>query len=143
MILVDTSVWIDYFRGAATPQTEVLDDLLADEPLYTGDLILTEVLQGFRKDNEFQRAKDVLLSLDVIELGGHDVALKAAQNYRTLRKAGVTVRNTMDTIIATRCIEGGFRLLHDDRDFDPFVTHLGLKSVIDRPPARTLNERPA
>lgn len=143
MILIDSSVWVDYFRGAATAQTDMLQGLLPTQHLYTGDLILIEVLQGFRKDSEYQRARDLLLSLRQIELGGHEVALKAAQNYRTLRKAGITVRKTIDTIIATRCIESGFRLLHDDRDFDPFVTHLGLRSVVDSPRARTLNERPA
>ena len=131
MILVDSSVWIDYFRGAATPQTERLDSLLGSEPLAIGDLILTEVLQGFSSDRDFNQAKKLLSSLDVIELGGQDIAIQAAKNYRKLRALGITARKTIDTIIATRCIAGGYILLHSDRDFDPFVTHLGLRSVFE------------
>ena len=131
MILVDSSVWIDYFRGAATPQTERLDSLLGSEPLAIGDLILTEVLQGFSSDRDFNQAKKLLSSLDVIELGGQDIAIQAAKNYRKLRALGITARKTIDTIIATRCIAGGYILLHTDRDFDPFVTHLGLRSVFE------------
>ena len=102
MILVDSSVWIDYFRGTATPESERLDGLLGSENLAIGDLILTEVLQGFG----------------------------AAKNFRTLRSLGVTVRKTIDTIIATRCIVSNFALLFSDRDFDPFVEHLGLRSAL-------------
>ena len=131
MILVDSSVWIDYFRGAATPQTERLDSLLGSEPLAIGDLILTEVLQGFSSDRDFNQAKKLLSSLDVIELGGQDIAIQAAKNYRKLRALGITARKTIDTVIATRCIAGGYTLLHSDRDFDPFVTHLGLRSVFE------------
>ena len=129
MILVDSSVWIDYFSGAITPQTESLDTLLGREPLAIGDLILTEVLHGFDSAREFARARMVLTALTVIEIGGLDIAVKAAENFRTLRKAGVTVRKTMDTMIATRCIESGHDLLHSDRDFEPFVQHLGLRVV--------------
>ncbi len=129
MILVDSSVWIDYFRGDATPQTERLDSLLGNEPLATGDLILTEVLQGFASDKDFNQARKLLTSLVMVEPGGQDIAIKAARNYRKLRALGVTARKTIDTVIATRCIEGGYTLLHSDRDFDPFVTHLGLGSV--------------
>jgi len=131
VILVDSSVWIDYFRGAATPQTERLDSLLGSEPLAIGDLILTEVLQGFSSDRDFNQAKKLLSSLDVIELGGQDIAIQAAKNYRKLRALGITARKTIETIIATRCIAGGYILLHSDRDFDPFVTHLGLRSVFE------------
>ena len=129
MILVDSSVWIDYFRGTATPQTERLDSLLGSEPLAIGDLILTEVLQGFTSDRDFNQAKRLLTSLVVIELGGLEVAIQAAKNYRTLRDMGITSRKTIDTVIATRCIVGGYTLLHCDRDFEPFVMHLGLRSV--------------
>lgn len=129
MILVDSSVWIDYFRGAATPQTERLDSLLGSEPLAIGDLILTEVLQGFASDRDFNQAKKLLTSLVMVELGGQDIAIQAAKNYRKLRAWGITARKTIDTVIATRCIAGGYTLLHSDRDFDPFVTHLGLRSV--------------
>ena len=129
MILVDSSVWIDYFRGTATLQTERLDSLLGSEPLVIGDLILTEVLQGFTSDRDFNQAKKLLTSLVVIELGGLEIAIQAAKNYRKLRDLGITSRKTIDTVIATRCIAGGYTLLHSDRDFEPFVTHLGLRSV--------------
>ena len=129
MILVDSSVWIDYFRGTATPQTDRLDSLLGSEPLAIGDLILTEVLQGFTSDRDFNQAKKLLTSLVVIELGGLEIAIQAAKNYRKLRDLGITSRKTIDTVIATRCIAGGYTLLHSDRDFEPFVTHLGLRSV--------------
>ena len=130
MILVDSSVWIDYFRGAITPQTERLDSLLGSEPLAIGDLILMEVLQGFVKDREFEAARKLLTSLMVVELGGQDIAIRAAQNFRVLRLKGITVRKTIDAVIATRCVESGYDLLHSDRDFDPFVKHLGLRSVV-------------
>jgi predicted nucleic acid-binding protein len=129
LILVDSSVWIDYFKGTITPQTEKLDALLVREPLAIGDLILTEVLQGFDDEREFEEARRMLEFLEVIELGGRAVAIQAAKNCRTLRKLGVTVRKTIDTIIATRCIESGLELLHCDRNFDPFVKHLGLRIV--------------
>lgn len=130
MILVDSSVWIDYFRGTVTPQTEVLDLLLGSEPIATGDLILAEVLQGFVSDRDFNQAKRLLTSLVVVDLAGQDIAIQAAKNFRTLRSLGVTVRKTIDTIIATRCIENRLPLLFSDRDFDPFVEHLGLSSAL-------------
>lgn len=127
MILVDSSVWIDYFSGTVTAQTEKLDQLLGLEPLAIGDLILTEVLQGFDNERDFNEARRTLTALTVVELGGRDIAIQAARNFRSLRKAGVTVRKTVDTIIATWCIENGFDLLHNDRDFEPFVKHLRLR----------------
>ena len=130
MILVDSSVWIDYFKGTITAQTERLDGLLGYEPLAIGDLILTEVLQGFHDDRDFNHARRMLTALTVVELGGQHIAIQAAKNFRNLRRKGVTVRKTIDTVIATRCIEGGFTLLHNDRDFDPFAKHLGLRVVV-------------
>ncbi len=130
MILVDSSVWIDYFRGTATSQTEKLDALLGREPLLIGDLILTEVLQGFTADKDFKQALTFMEAFEVVELGGKDIAIKAAKNFRALRALGVTVRKTIDTVIATRCIESGYTLLHADRDFEPFVAHLGLRSAV-------------
>ncbi len=130
MILVDSSVWIDYFRGAATPQAERLDSLLGSEPIATGDLILTEVLQGFVNDGDFDRARRLMLSLVVVDIGGQRLAIQAARNFRALRTLGVTARKTIDTMIATRCIEGRLGLLYSDRDFDPFVEHLGLRSAM-------------
>ena len=130
MILVDSSVWVDYFRGAVTPQTEKLDNLLGQQPLAIGDLILTEVLQGFGDDRDFKDAQELLTSLMVVELGGQEIAIQAAKNFRALRSRGVTICKTIDTVIATRCIEDGYDLLHSDRDFDSFAKHLGLRSVI-------------
>ena len=127
MILVDSSVWIDYFKGAITPQTQKLDGLLGREPLAIGDLILTEVLQGFANERDFNAAREMLTALKVVELGGQGIAIQAARNFRTLRKLGLTVRKTIDSVIATRCIESGYDLLHNDRDFDPFARHLGLR----------------
>jgi predicted nucleic acid-binding protein len=129
VILVDSSVWIDYFRGTITPQTERLDALLEHEPLAIGDLILAEVLQGFTTERDFNEALKMLTSLMVVDLGGQDIAIQAAKNFRVLRNRGVTVRKTIDTIIATRCIESGYDLLHSDKDFDPFAKHLGLRAV--------------
>ena len=129
MILVDSSTWIDYFRGVSTAQTAKLDSLLDSEPLAIGDLILAEVLQGFTNNSDFNKAKGLLTSLDVVDIGGIDIAIQAARNFRTLRGLGITVRKTIDTLIATRCIEGGYVLLHNDRDFEPFVKHLKLRVV--------------
>lgn len=130
MILVDSSVWIDYFNGAITPQTERLDSLLGRQPLAIGDLILAEVLQGFASERDFNAARMMLTSLLVVDLGGREIAIQAARNFRALRKLGVTVRKTIDTVIATFCIESGYELLHNDRDFDPFARHLGLRVVV-------------
>ena len=130
VILVDSSVWIDYFRGAVTRQTDKLDELLGGEPLALGDLILAEVLQGFVQDLDFRAAQRRLSSLPVVGLGGREMALQAAKNYRALRKLGVTARKTIGTVIATWCIENGCPLLHSDRDFDPFAKYLGLQTVV-------------
>lgn len=130
MILVDASVWIDYFRGVATPQTDRLDALLGAEPLLTGDLILAEVLQGFAAERDFRQATRLMTALEVVDLAGQDIAIRAARNFRTLRALGVTVRKTIDTLIATRCIESRWQLLYSDRDFDPFVEHLGLRPAL-------------
>ena len=108
----------------------MLDSLLGTEPVATGDLILVEVLQGFAGDRDFNRAKKLLTSLIVVDLGGREIAIQAAKNFRALRTKGVTVRKTIDTVIATRCIVNGFKLLYSDRDFDPFVQHLRLRSAL-------------
>jgi predicted nucleic acid-binding protein len=130
VILVDSSVWIDYFRGDETPQVNKLQALLSTHTLAIGDLILTEVLQGFSRDKDFREARKELTRLEVVELGGENLVIKAARNYRTLRKLGFTIRKTIDTIIATRCIEDGYTLLHNDADFTPFEKHLGLRVVM-------------
>lgn len=133
MILVDSSVWIDYFRGAPTPESDTLDAMLGSEPLAIGDLILAEVLRGFDSDRDFNQARKLLGSLMVIDIGGEDIAIQAARNHRVLRSMGVTVRKTIDTLIATRCIASGHSLLYSDRDFDPFVRHLGLRPALSGP----------
>jgi predicted nucleic acid-binding protein len=132
MIVVDSSVWIDYFRGVKSPETDKLDSVLGIEAVATGDLIMTEVLQGFRSDSAFRDALGVLCQTYVLELGGQRIALRAARHYRKLRKAGITPRKTIDTIIATFCIDRGYSLLYSDRDFDPFVAHLGLRPATPR-----------
>ena len=129
MILVDSSVWITYFRGKETIQTALLDEFLDSQELAIGDLIFTEVLQGCRYDKEFNEVRRLLGRLDVVVLGGEDVMIEAAKNYRKLRSAGITPRGTIDVVIATRCIVSGYKLLHDDRDFDAFAARLGLQCV--------------
>jgi predicted nucleic acid-binding protein len=130
MILVDSSVWVDYFNGVRSRETDFLDSTLGIEPVAIGDLVLTEVLQGFRSDTDYQTAKSLLLGLTVFELLGLDLAVRAADNYRTLRRRGVTVRKTVDCIIATFCIERRLPLLYTDRDFEPFAKSLGLISAL-------------
>ena len=130
MIVVDSSVWIDYFTGRSTPETEKLDSLLGEEPIAIGDIILTEVLQGFRTDKDFKKARELLTSITVVPMLGTDIALKSALNFRTLRKKGITIRKTIDSIIATYCIENKMSLLHSDKDFIPFQKHLKLKSAL-------------
>ncbi len=130
MILVDSSVWIDYFRGDRTLQTDKLDALLGTELIGMGDLILTEVLQGFDRERDFNRARNLLTSFVIVELAGPNIAIQAARNFRALRARGITVRKTIDTVIATRCIESAYPLLYSDRDFDPFCKHLGLQPAL-------------
>jgi predicted nucleic acid-binding protein len=130
VILVDSSVWIDYFKGLPTPQTDKLDSLLGLEPLAIGDLNLAEVLQGC--DADFNRVKELLTSLVVVELGGKEIAIQAARYFRVLRAKGVTIRQTIDTIIATHCIVDNLTLLYRDKDFDPFVRYLGLQSAMPK-----------
>lgn len=130
MIFVDSSVWIAYFNGNVTPETTRLDDLLGQEPIGLGDLVLAEVLQGFRLDKDYRTAEKLLTSLSIFQLLGKEMAIKSADNYRTLRKQGITIRKTADVIIATFCIEHDLSLLHADKDFLPFVTHLDLHPAL-------------
>jgi predicted nucleic acid-binding protein len=127
--VIYTSVWIDYFDGRATRETEPLDSLLGAKRLLIGDLILTEVLQGFRTQQEFGRAREYFELLEFRPMAGREVALLAATNHRELRAIGVTVRKTNDLLIATFCILGNHSLLHCDRDFDAFEQYLGLDVV--------------
>ncbi len=127
MILVDSSIWIDYFRSADTPQVVLLDSYFGSSRLAVGDLIAAEVLQGVRDEREFKLVKKTLDAFEHVDLVGYDLAIRASENYRLLRDRGVTIRKTIDTLIATYCIENRMTLLHADRDFEPFVRHLGLR----------------
>jgi predicted nucleic acid-binding protein len=132
MVLADTSVWVGYFNGVSTWQTERLDLLLDTEPVALGDLILTEVLQGFRSDTDFRKAQTFLAELPFYELGDYEVCLQAARNYSALRIKGITVHKTIDVIIVTACIKWNFELLDNDRDFDALRKILGLQVVLER-----------
>ena len=129
MVIVDTTVWIDYLGGVANQQTSWLDHELGRQRLGLTDLILCEVLQGIRHDAAFTRVRRDLLKFRLFDTGGTDLAVASAQNYRSLRRAGYTVRKTIDCLIATFCLEAGHELLHRDHDFDPFEQHLGLRVV--------------
>ena len=129
MILIDSSVWIDYFNGNKTAQTDWLYASLGNTTIIIGDLILPEVLQGFQSDKDFKKARGLLLGIPFMSMGGRELALESVMNYRFLRKKGVTVRKTIDIIIGTFCIHHQLILLHDDRDFDPMVTFLGLQII--------------
>ncbi len=129
MIVVDSSVWVNYFNGAGTRETALLDSILGLEPVVIGDLILAEVLQGFRTDRDMRRARAALDALIFEPMVGRDIALASASNYRALRAKGVTVRKTIDILIATFCMENKHALLHSDRDFDLIEEHLGLETL--------------
>jgi predicted nucleic acid-binding protein len=129
MWIVDSSVWIDYFGGKVTPQTELLHEALGWQEIGIGDIILCEVLQGYRRQKDYDAARRALLQFPVYTVGGTEIALRSAENYRALRRRGITIRKTIDCLIATFAIERGLTLLHCDRDFDPFETHLGLRVV--------------
>ena len=126
MVLVDTSVWVDFFNGEITDQTEKLDYYLSSTVIVVGDLILAEVLQGFRNDKDYRIAKSLLTELEQVRLCNTDLAIQSAQNYHALRKQGFTIRKTIDCLIATYCVETKTPLLFSDRDFDPWVMHLEL-----------------
>ena len=131
MILVDSSVWITLFRGDDTPHTRILRDLLKgdEEEIAIADLIFKEVLRGVRTERQAQTIIEAVAGLPCPILGNKPLSILAAGNYRHLRQRGVTVRSTIDSLIATFCIENGFALLHNDRDFDPFEQYLGLRTV--------------
>lgn len=129
MIFVDSSVWIDYLRDLQTSQTEKLDSILGKKRVVVGDLVVAEVLQGCNDPKVFDETAELLQRPDIVIVGGYPVVLEAARNYIFLRSQGITVRKTIDCLIATRCIMSGYELLHNDRDFLPFEEHLGLKCV--------------
>ena len=127
MILVDSSAWIDYFNGAEIPETTLLDEFLATDTICIGDIILAEVLQGFRSDKDYKLAKAMLTELPIYQIMTPELALIGADNYRKLRKKGITVRKSVDNWIATFCIKNKIPLLFSDKDFNPYVEHLGLR----------------
>ena len=129
MVVVDTPVWIDVFAGRETPPVVRLRRIARRESVAVGDLMLCEVLQGTRTESESKRVRERLLRLHQFEMVGLRNALAAADNYRARRRMGVTVRSTIDCLIATFCIENSLPLLHNDRDFDPFEEYLGLQVV--------------
>ena len=129
MILVDSGVWIDYFTGIDNKQTATLDKTLGVQSVAASDLILTEVLQGFRHDRDYRTAKALFDNVTIFEMLGRDMAIRSAENFRTLRKKGITIRKTADVIIASFCIKQKIPLLFSDKDFKPFVKHLGLTEV--------------
>ena len=129
MIIVDTTVWVDYFRGSRNPETEWLDREVGREEIGVADLILCEVLQGVRSEKDFGHARIVLGEFALFQTGGGELATAAARNYRTIREEGLTVRKTIDCLIATFCMMNGFTLLHRDRDFDAFEEILGLPVI--------------
>lgn len=130
MIFVDSSVWIDYINDLDTPQTEMLDQILGRREVMVGDLVLAEVLQGCSDPKLFDETVRLFQVADLIVVGSYRVAIQASRNYITLRAKGITIRKTIDTLIATRCILDKYELLHNDRDFLPFEEHLGLKCVV-------------
>ncbi len=127
MIVADTSVWIDYVNGVVTSQTDILDRELEQDRVVTGDLIIVEFLQGFRENKQFQVAKHLMDSLEYHDFIGKEIAIRAADNFRKLRKQGIMIRKTIDVLIATFCIAHNLELLHNDRDFDPMEELLGLR----------------
>ncbi len=131
MILVDNSVWIDYFNGVENKQTESLDYILSEQTVLIGDIILTEIQQGFDSDKEFRLARQALDPLDYVHLGGKSPVMKTASNFRFLRSKGVTIRKTVDMLIGSWCIEHKVQLLHNDRDFDQIATKLPLQTYTD------------
>ena len=127
MLVVDSTIWIDYFNGLENPQTDYLHNMLDKTPILIGDLILAEVLQGFRHDPDFEKARRTLGKFLQVNMVSPALALQSARNYRFLRQKGITVRKTMDSLIATYCIENDHELLHNDSDFDGYEKHLGLR----------------
>lgn len=129
MLMVDSTVWIDYFNGVIDWRTDYLDMHVNLTPILVGDLILAEVLQGFRRDADFEKAHNALGRFQQVQMVSTSLALQSARNYRFLRSNGVTVLKTIDSLIATYCIENRLLFLHNDGDFDGYERHLGLKVV--------------
>lgn len=129
MLIVDSTVWVDYFNGVRNPQTDYLEQIADQTPILIGDLILAEVLQGFREDTDFEKARHAFGRCMQVEMINSELVVQSARNYRLLRKRGITVRKTIDSLIATYCIENGHTLLHNDSDFDGYEKYLGLRVI--------------
>jgi predicted nucleic acid-binding protein len=129
MLIVDSTVWVDYFNGVKNQQTDYLYQIADKTPILIGDLILAEVLQGFRNDTDFETARRIFGKFLQVEMVNPDLAVQSARNYRSLRRKGITVRKTIDSLIATYCIENEHDLLHNDSDFDGYEKHLGLSVI--------------
>ena len=129
MLIVDSTVWVDYFNGIRNQQTDYLHQIVDQTPIIIGDLILAEVLQGFRDDTDFEKARRIFSKFLQVEMVNPDLAVQSARNYRLLRRKGITVRKTIDSLIATYCIENEHDLLHNDGDFDGYEKHLGLRVI--------------
>ena len=129
MVIVDSSVLIDYLSDRSTPQTSWLEQHCSGSQVGITTLILTEVLQGIRRENQFVETLGVLGQFTIFDVGSSELAIASARNYRALRERGVTIRNTIDCLTATFCISEGHELLHNDRDFGHFVEHLHLDVV--------------
>lgn len=138
-VFVDSSVWIDHFRGAATPEVGALRRLLIaldpdmgeNDPAHVlvGDLVLLKVLRGIRDSRQYERTRRILLAFPQVRVGGTETALAATEHFRALRREGVSVRKAVDCLIAAWCIGRRVPLLHSDRDFAPFAEHCGLRLV--------------
>ncbi len=126
-VLVDSSVWIDFLNGNLHRASDLAANLVDGERAMIGDLILLEVLQGFRSDWDFAQTKRRLAVIELRLIGGADIAVSAAEHYRFLRARGITIRKSIDLLIGTYCIANNIALLHHDRDFDPLEQHLGLR----------------
>jgi len=129
MVIVDSTVWIDFLAARASPETLFVKKEFTRRKIGLTDLILCEVLQGLRDEASFERIRLLLTMLPMLDTGGAELAVASARNYRALQAKGITVRKTIDCLIATFCIEQGHALLHRDRDFDPFEVHLGLRVI--------------
>ena len=129
MLIVDSTVWVDYFNGVGNPQTDYLHQIVDKTPNLIGNLILAEVLQGFRDDTDFETARRIFAKFRQVEMVNADLALQSARNYRLLRRKGITVRKTIDSLIATYCIENEHDFLHTDDDFDGYEKHLVLSVI--------------
>jgi len=129
MLLVDTSVWVDFFNGIENPQTDYLYANVDRIPILIGDLILAEVLQGFRNESDFEKVRRTLGKFVQVQIVDTELAVQSARNFRFLRQKGITVRKTIDSLIATNCIEHDHQLLHNDSDFDGYEKYLGLQVV--------------